>query len=112
MDSLTTFVNTAKRTGKWDTKKLQLKTVPLDRIIGISTDETYSGIPLHKEIQHRDERIEVLQAEIEQLRKTQTELAKQVERLIIKLFHSNQFRFILRQPVKIRVFLHLWPKMI
>ncbi len=77
-----------------------MKTVPLDRIIGVSTDETYSGIPLNKEIQHRDERIEVLQAEIEQLRKTQTELAKQVERLIIKLFDSNQFRFFFKTAGK------------
>ena len=37
LDSLITFINTAKRTGKWDTKRLQLKTLPLDRIIGITT---------------------------------------------------------------------------
>jgi prefoldin subunit 5 len=56
-----------------------LKTVPLDRIIGVSQDESQAIVPLHKELQYRDERIQVLQAEIEQLRKTQTELAKQVE---------------------------------
>lgn len=79
LDSLIAFINTAKRTGKWDGKKLQLKTISIDRIIGISHEEPYPSIPLHKEIQYRDERIQVLQAEIEQLRKTQTELAKQVE---------------------------------
>jgi cob(I)alamin adenosyltransferase len=79
LDSLTSFINIAKRTGKWDTKRLQLKTVPLDRIIGIAHDELHQTIPLHKEIQYRDERIQVLHAEIEQLRKTQTELAKQVD---------------------------------
>ncbi|CAF2469453.1 unnamed protein product [Rotaria sp. Silwood2] len=79
LDSLTTFINTAKRTGKWDTKRLQLKTVPLDRIIGISNDDIHPTVPLHKEIQYRDERIQVLQAEIEQLRKTKNELVKQVE---------------------------------
>ena len=78
LDSLTSFINIAKRTGKWDAKRLQLKTVPLDRIIGVTNDETQNQIPLHKEIQYRDERIQVLQAEIEQLRKTQSELAKQV----------------------------------
>jgi len=79
LDSLTSFINTAKRTGKWDTKRLQLKTIPLDCIIGISNDETHNIIPLHKEIQYRDERIQVLQAEIEQLKKAQDELAKQVD---------------------------------
>jgi hypothetical protein len=78
LDSLTTFINTAKRTGKWDTKRLQLKTLPLDRIIGITHDEILQTIPLHKEIQYRDERIQVLQAEVEYLRKMQTELTKQV----------------------------------
>ncbi|CAF4627601.1 unnamed protein product [Rotaria sp. Silwood1] len=77
LDSLTTFINTAKRTGKWDTKRLQLKTIPLDRIIGISNDDINPTVPLHKEIQYRDERIQVLQAEIEQLRKTKDELIKQ-----------------------------------
>ncbi len=72
LDSLTTFISTAKRTGKWDTKRLQLKTLPLDRIIGINNDETQNPISLHKEIQYRDERIQVLQAEIEHLRKKQT----------------------------------------
>ena len=79
LDSLVAFINTAKRTGKWDGKKLQLKTIPIDRIIGISYEEPYPSIPLHKEIQYRDERIQVLQAEIEQLRRTQAELSKQVE---------------------------------
>jgi len=79
LDSLISFINTAKRTGKWDSKRLQLKTVSIDRIIGITNDETQTTIPLHKEIQYRDERIQVLQAEIEQLRKTQDELTKQVE---------------------------------
>jgi hypothetical protein len=78
LDSLVTFINTAKRTGKWDTKRLQLKTLPLDRIIGITTDEIPNPIPLHKEIQYRDERIQVLQAEVEHLRKMQGELSKQV----------------------------------
>lgn len=93
MDSLVAFINTAKRTGKWDGKKLQLKTIAVDRIIGISYEEPYPSIPLHKEIQYRDERIQVLQAEIDQLRKAQTELAKQVE-----VFHrverkKKEFRF-------------------
>lgn len=79
LDSLVAFINTAKRTGKWDGKKLQLKTIPIDRIIGLTHDEPYPSIPLHKEIQYRDERIQVLQAEIDQLRRTQTELSKQVE---------------------------------
>ena len=78
LDSLTSFINIAKRTGKWDTKKLQLKILPLDRIIGITNDEIPPSIPLHKEIQYRDERIQVLQAEIEHLRKMQTELNRQV----------------------------------
>jgi len=56
-----------------------LKTVPIDRITGVSTDENAITVPFHKEIQYRDERIQVLQAEIDQLRKTQTELAKQVD---------------------------------
>jgi len=81
LDSLITFINTAKRTGKWDTKRLQLKTLPLDRIIGITNDEIHSSISLHKEIQHRDERIQVLQAEIEHLKKIQTELSKQTLKL-------------------------------
>ena len=38
----------------------------------------HNPIPLHKEIQYRDERIQVLQAEIEHLRKIQKELSKQV----------------------------------
>ncbi|CAF0728780.1 unnamed protein product [Adineta steineri] len=78
LDSLTSFINAAKRTGKWDTKRLQLKTVPLDSIIGVTNYELYNTIPLHKEIQYRDERIQVLQAEIEQLKRAQDELAKQV----------------------------------
>ncbi|CAF5064413.1 unnamed protein product, partial [Rotaria magnacalcarata] len=77
LDSLTSFINTAKRTGKWDTKRLQLKTIPLDRIIGVTNDDMHTATPLHKEIQYRDERIQVLQAEVEQLRKTKNELAKQ-----------------------------------
>jgi hypothetical protein len=79
LDSLISFINSAKRTGKWDAKRLQLKTVPLDRITGIPLDETHTSVPLHKEIQYRDERIQVLQAEIEQLRKSQNEFAKQVK---------------------------------
>jgi hypothetical protein len=109
IDSLISFINTAKRTGKWDTKKLQLKFVPLDRIIGISNDETDSTIPLHKEIQYRDERILNLQAEIEQLRKTQNELAKQVE--ILFCSYLNKFCFFLRHRINTRVFRHLWVKM-
>jgi hypothetical protein len=81
LDSLITFINTAKRTGKWDTKRLQLKTLPLDRIIGITNDEIHSPISLHKEIQYRDERIQVLQDEIEHLRKIQIELSKQTTKL-------------------------------
>ncbi|CAF0725433.1 unnamed protein product [Rotaria sordida] len=77
LDSLIIFINTAKRTGKWDTKRLQLKTIPIDRIIGISNDDIHPTVPLHKEIQYRDERIQVLQAEIEQLRKTKNELVKE-----------------------------------
>ncbi len=83
LDSLTSFINTAKRTGKWDTKKLQLKTVPLDRIIGISNDEISTTIPLSKEIQYRDERIQVLQAEIEQLKKTENQLTQQVKNFFL-----------------------------
>ncbi|CAM2700904.1 unnamed protein product [Rotaria socialis] len=77
LDSLTSFINTAKRTGKWDTKRLQLKTIPLDRIIGVTNEDTHTATSLHKEIQYRDERIQVLQAEVEQLRKTKNELARQ-----------------------------------
>ncbi|CAF4372346.1 unnamed protein product, partial [Rotaria sp. Silwood2] len=77
LDCLTSFINIAKRTGKWDTKRLQLKTLPLDRIIGITNDNIQISNPLHKEIQYRDERIQVLQAEIEQLRKMQNDLLKQ-----------------------------------
>lgn len=76
MDSLVTFINTAKRTGKWESKRLQLKTLPFDRIIGMNNDEQSNGISFNKEIQYRDERIQVLQAEIEHLRKKQTELSK------------------------------------
>lgn len=79
IDSLTSFINAAKRTGKWDTKRLQLKTIPLDRIIGVTQEDIQITTPLHKEIQYRDERIQVLQAEIEQLRKTKNDLAKQVK---------------------------------
>lgn len=86
MDCLTSFINIAKRTGKWDTKKLQLKTVPIDRIIGVIPDEIHTTIPLNKEIQYRDERIQVLQAEIEHLRKTQNELAKQVKENLISTY--------------------------
>ena len=71
------FINTAKRTGKWDGKRLQLKTIAIDRVVGLSHDETPTAIPLHKEIQYRDERIQVLQAEVEHLRKSQVEVAKQ-----------------------------------
>ncbi|CAF4308321.1 unnamed protein product [Rotaria sp. Silwood2] len=77
LDCLTSFINIAKRTGKWDTKRLQLKTLPVDRIIGITNDNIQISNPLHKEIQYRDERIQVLQAEIEQLRKMQNDLLKQ-----------------------------------
>lgn len=79
IDSLISFINTAKRTGKWDGKRLQLKTISSDRIIGLTIDEPVTSIPLHKEIQYRDERIQVLQNEIEHLRKTQSEMAKQVK---------------------------------
>lgn len=72
-----TFINTAKRTGKWDTKRLQLKSLPLDRIIGMTNEENSNGISSNKEIQYRDERIQVMQAEIEHLRKKQAEFAKQ-----------------------------------
>ena len=72
-----TFINTAKRTGKWDTKRLQLKSLPLDRIIGMTNEEIPNGISLNKEIQYRDERIQVMQGEIEHLRKKQTEFSKQ-----------------------------------
>ncbi|CAF0922423.1 unnamed protein product [Adineta ricciae] len=77
LDSLTSFINSAKRTGKWDTKRLQLKTIPADTIIGVTNDELYNTIPLHREIQYRDERILVLQAEIDQLKKAQDELTLQ-----------------------------------
>ncbi|CAF4105177.1 unnamed protein product, partial [Rotaria sordida] len=77
LDSLTSFINIAKRTGKWDTDRLQLKTLPLDSIFGITNDDTHISNPLHKEIQYRDERIQVLQAEIEYLRKMQNDLSKQ-----------------------------------
>ena len=93
IDSLTSFINIAKRTGKWDTKRLQLKTVPLDRIIGITHDDTHPTLPLHKEIQYRDERIQVLYAEIEQLRKTQDELAKQVEKCLFN-FSEREFQLL------------------
>lgn len=76
LDSLVNFINAAKRTGKWDSKRLQLKTLPLDRIIGLTNDEIPNGISLNKEIQYRDERIQVMQAEIEHLRKKQAELSK------------------------------------
>ena len=80
LDSLISFINTAKRTGRWDPKKLQLKTIAVDRIIGFSAEEASIAVPLHKEIQYRDERIQVLQSEIEHLRKAQAELiTKQVE---------------------------------
>jgi hypothetical protein len=72
-------------------------------------------VPLNKEIQYRDERIQVLQAEIEQLRKTQEELTKQVEIFVFKLFlflfYANKLCFFLRHRIDARVFLHLWEKM-
>lgn len=105
---MVSFINTAKRTGKWDTKKLILKTIPVDRIIGISSEEIFNTLPLHKEIQYRDERIQVLQAEIEQLRKSQLELAKQVTNKInsfIDYKNSICFIFIRRSKDK-QLFLH------
>jgi FtsZ-binding cell division protein ZapB len=53
--------------------------MPIDRISGLGQTESMSIIPLHKEIQYRDDRIQVLQAEIEHLRQTQAEIAKQVD---------------------------------
>ena len=52
----------------------------MDRIIGVATDEPQISISLHKDVQYRDERIQVLQNEIEHLRKAHDEMAKQVKR--------------------------------
>jgi hypothetical protein len=92
LDSLVSFITVAKHTGKWNTKQLQLKTLLLDRIIGGNNDKIHSPVPLHKDIEHRDKHIKVLQAEIEQLKKMQIDLSKQVFRLMFNLF--NQISFI------------------
>ncbi|CAF3647727.1 unnamed protein product [Rotaria sp. Silwood1] len=91
LDSLISFINIAKRTGKWDTKRLQLKTLPFDCIFGITNDDIHISTSLHKEIQYRDERIQVLQAEIEHLKKIQNDLSKQTLNLN-SLTNENEFK--------------------
>ncbi|CAF4259382.1 unnamed protein product, partial [Adineta steineri] len=88
MDCLVSFINIAKRTGKWNTKQLQLKTLPLDNIIGTTNDKiNHHSSSLHKEIQYRDEHMQVLQAEIQYLRKTQAELSKPTSSI-----NENEFK--------------------
>ncbi|CAF3693774.1 unnamed protein product [Adineta steineri] len=88
MDCLVSFINIAKRTGKWNTKQLQLKTLPLDNIIGTTNDKiNHHSSSLHKEIQYRDDHMQVLQAEIQYLRKTQAELSKPISSI-----NENEFK--------------------
>ena len=70
LDSLISFINLAQRTGQWDTKRYQLKTISLDRVIAVNHEgNPTSSASLCQEIADRDERIDVLQVEIETLKK-------------------------------------------
>ena len=88
LDALVAFINTAKRTGKWNVKQLQLKSLSLDRI---NNEKSSISIPLHKEIQSRDERIQILQAENEYLKKIQMDLSKQVFGKRVRFFFHTDF---------------------
>ncbi|UJR13437.1 hypothetical protein I4U23_000451 [Adineta vaga] len=81
LNTLISFINIAKHTGKWSSNQLQLKTLSLDCLVGINNEKHRSLVPIHKEIQSRDERIQILQEENDHLRKLQTDLSKQLSKL-------------------------------
>lgn len=88
LECLTTFINAAKRTGKWDAKRLKLKTLPVDRIIGLTNDDSPNPMALNKEIQYRDERIQVLQAELDHFKRKHVEFSKQT----IKITNEDELK--------------------
>ncbi|CAF4322648.1 unnamed protein product, partial [Didymodactylos carnosus] len=63
----------------FETKKLNLIHVPYEKIVGVTSDDLSKmiGNPLQNELKYRDDRIQALQTEIDQLRRVQEDLTKQ-----------------------------------
>ncbi|CAF0917736.1 unnamed protein product [Didymodactylos carnosus] len=80
LDSLVSFINHAKRTGRWETKKLNLIHIPYEKIVGVTSDDLSKTVvnPLSNELKYRNDRIEILQKENDQLRQIQNDLTKKV----------------------------------